>query len=80
MTTLDRELVRLADAVGRPAARQAALAGRTVTLKVRFGDFRTITRSSTLPGAVDSGPLDRPGGTRPAGRGRRRRAGSGCSA
>jgi DNA polymerase IV len=25
------------------------LAGRTVTLKVRFPDFRTITRSATLP-------------------------------
>jgi DNA polymerase-4 len=29
--------------------REHGLAGRTVTLKVRFPDFRTITRSATLP-------------------------------
>ncbi len=29
---------------------------RTVTLKVRFGDFRTITRSVTVPVPVDDGP------------------------
>jgi DNA polymerase-4 len=29
--------------------RDHGLAGRTVTLKVRFPDFRTITRSATLP-------------------------------
>ena len=50
---LDRELVRLADATAR-RLRRASLAGRTITLKVRFGDFRTITRSSTRPAAVDS--------------------------
>jgi len=32
------------------------LAGRTVNIKVRFHDFRTITRSRTMPAAVDSGP------------------------
>jgi DNA polymerase IV len=32
------------------------VAGRTVTLKVRFGDFRTITRSRTEPEALDTGP------------------------
>ena len=37
----------------------AGLAGRTVTLKVRFDDFRTITRSTTLPAPVDDGPADR---------------------
>ncbi len=53
--TLQREIVRLADSVaGR--LRKHDLAGRTVTLKVRFNDFRTITRSSTLPTAVDAGP------------------------
>jgi DNA polymerase-4 len=31
------------------------VAGRTVTLKVRFGDFRTITRSTTLGAPLDSG-------------------------
>jgi len=30
---------------------------RTVTIKVRFGDFRTITRSTTLPAPVDDGPV-----------------------
>jgi DNA polymerase-4 len=51
--SLEREAVRMGDAV---AARLRAhgLAGRTVTIKVRFHDFRTITRASTLPGPVDS--------------------------
>ena len=33
--------------------RAAGVAGRTVTLKVRFADFTTITRSRTLPEATD---------------------------
>ena len=45
----------MADAVAS-RLRRSDLSGRTVTLKVRFGDFRTITRSSTLPSAVDDGP------------------------
>ncbi|HEX2275184.1 MAG TPA: DNA polymerase IV [Acidimicrobiales bacterium] len=52
---LRREVVRLADAVASRLRRQG-LAGRTVTLKVRFGDFRTITRSRTEPEALDTGP------------------------
>ncbi len=53
--TLQRELVRLGDAVaGR--LRGAGVAGRTVSIKVRFNDFRTISRSVTLPSAVDTGP------------------------
>ena len=32
------------------------MAGRTISIKVRFHDFRTITRSITLPSAVDTGP------------------------
>ena len=48
------DLVRMADAVGR-RLRAAGQAGRTVVLKVRFGDFTTITRSVTLPDPVDSG-------------------------
>jgi len=53
--TLQRELVRLGDAVaGR--LRGAGVAGRTVSIKVRFHDFRTISRSITLPSAVDTGP------------------------
>ncbi len=45
--SLERELGRLADGVAS-RLRAASLAGRTVPLKVRFGDFRTITRSRTL--------------------------------
>ncbi len=51
---LEVEAVRLADAVGS-RLRAAGLAGRTVTLKVRFGDFTTITRSVTLDAPTDSG-------------------------
>jgi DNA polymerase-4 len=47
-----RELLRLSARVtGR--MRVAGVAGRTVTLKVRFADFTTITRSRTLPEATD---------------------------
>ncbi len=53
--TLRRELVRLADSTAA-RLRRHELSGRTVTLKVRFGDFRTITRSRTLPTPVSSGP------------------------
>src|SRR5918998_134042 len=52
---LGREVVRMADAVAW-RLRRAGRAARTVTLKVRFGDFRTITRSVTLPVPVDEGP------------------------
>ena len=47
-----RELLRLsAKVAGR--MRAARVAGRTVTLKVRFADFTTITRSRTLGEATD---------------------------
>jgi DNA polymerase-4 len=47
-----REVLRLsAKVAGR--MRLARLAGRTVTLKVRFADFTTITRSRTLAEATD---------------------------
>ena len=50
--TLERELLGFADSVaGR--LRAGGLAGRTVQIKVRFGDFTTITRSVTLPGPAD---------------------------
>ena len=52
---LRREVVRLADAVVA-RLRASALAGRTVTIKVRFRDFRTITRSHTEPEPVDTAP------------------------
>jgi DNA polymerase-4 len=47
-----RELLRLSARVaGRMCA--AGVAGRTITLKVRFADFTTITRSRTMPEATD---------------------------
>jgi DNA polymerase IV len=44
---LRRELLRLAERVA-PRLRAAGLAGRTVTLKVRYSSFRTISRSRTI--------------------------------
>lgn len=41
-------LLELADQVAA-RARHMGVVGRTVTIKLRFADFRTITRSSTLP-------------------------------
>jgi len=45
----------MADAVAQ-RMRNHGLTGRTVNIKVRFHDFRTITRAITLPAAVDTGP------------------------
>lgn len=45
---LGREAVRMADAVAH-RARKAGMEGRTITVKVRFHDFHTITRGHTLP-------------------------------
>src|SRR6476661_2069558 len=49
-----RELLRLSE---RTAARLRASGqvGRTVSIKIRFADFTTITRSRTLPEATDVG-------------------------
>ena len=47
------ELLRLGDAVAS-RLRAGGHRGRTITLKVRFGDFRTITRSTTVDRATDS--------------------------
>ena len=47
-----RELLRLTDRV-TTRMRVSGVAGRTVTLTVRFADFTTITRSRTLPEATD---------------------------
>jgi DNA polymerase-4 len=55
LETLKREAVRMGDAVAQ-RLRTHRLSGRTVTIKVRFHDFRTITRSITLAAAVDTGP------------------------
>ena len=51
---LGHELVRLADKVGA-RLRAAHRAARTVQLKVRYGDFRTVTRSRTLAAPTDLG-------------------------
>jgi len=51
---LRREIVRLSDAVAT-RLRRSGMAGRTVTLKIRFPDFRTITRSRTLADPTDVG-------------------------
>jgi DNA polymerase-4 len=52
---LGRELVRMADAVaGR--MRRAGLSGRTVGLKIRYGDFVTLTRSRTVAAGLAEGP------------------------
>jgi DNA polymerase IV len=47
-----RELLRLTDRV-TTRMRAAGVAGRTVTITVRFADFTTITRSRTLTEATD---------------------------
>ena len=47
-----REIVRMADAIAS-RLRAANVAGRTITVKIRFGDFTTITRSVTLQEPVD---------------------------
>jgi DNA polymerase-4 len=51
--TLRAWLLELTDQVAR-RLRQQRLRGRTVHLKVRFADFRTITRSQTLAEPTDS--------------------------
>lgn len=55
LAELERELVRLADAVSA-RLRAHGVGGRTITLKVRYAGFRTITRSVTLDSPVDTGP------------------------
>ena len=52
--TLRKELVRLSESVGQ-RLRKAGVTGRTITIKVRFHDFRTITRSVTVDPPVDAG-------------------------
>lgn len=51
---LRRELLRLSDAVaGR--LRRHGLRARTIGLKLRYGDFATLTRQATLPEPTDAG-------------------------
>ncbi|HWR41017.1 MAG TPA: DNA polymerase IV [Patescibacteria group bacterium] len=49
---IHRELLSLAEQVGWRLRRQG-YTGRTVTLKIRFGSFRTLTRRQTLPVGTD---------------------------
>jgi DNA polymerase-4 len=49
-----RELLRMSDQVA-VRLRKAGLVGRTVVLKLRYGDFTTITRSRTLEEHTDLG-------------------------
>jgi DNA polymerase IV len=51
LVALRTEVVRLSDAVSS-RLRAAGVGARTITLKVRFGGFETITRSVTLPSPV----------------------------
>ena len=50
---LRRHLLRMADTVAR-RCRDQGLAARTVTLKIRYGDFSTVTRSHTLAEPIDT--------------------------
>jgi DNA polymerase-4 len=49
-----KELLLLAQRVGR-RLRRKGLAGKTITLKVTYGNFKQITRSLTIPVATDDG-------------------------
>jgi DNA polymerase-4 len=51
---LHRELLRLSDAVGA-RLRRAGVQARTISLKLRFEDFTTISRSRTLGEPTDLG-------------------------
>jgi DNA polymerase-4 len=51
---IHRELLRLAEKTAA-RLRTAGQAGRTVSLKIRFADFSTITRARTLPAPTDAG-------------------------
>ncbi|WP_197319282.1 DNA polymerase IV [Saccharomonospora sp. NB11] len=48
----ERQLLSLAEKVAA-SLRRRGLRGRTVSVKIRFADFRTITRARTLPTATD---------------------------
>lgn len=51
--SLEGELLRLADRLAS-RLRRSGMAARTVVLKVRFGDFATVTRSRTYPAPLDT--------------------------
>jgi DNA polymerase-4 len=52
---LRRHALRMSESVARQL-RNAGLAGRTVTVKVKFSDFVMVTRSHTLGFLVDTAP------------------------
>ncbi len=52
--TVRRELLRLAEKVAA-RLRAQGWAGRTISVKIRFADFTTITRARTVPEATDVG-------------------------
>ncbi len=49
---IERQLLHLAEKVAT-RLRRKKLQGRCISIKVRFSDFRTLTRSRTLEGATD---------------------------
>jgi DNA polymerase-4 len=51
-TAIHRELLRLSDRAAS-RLRAAGQVGRTVSIKVRYADFTTLTRSRTLGGPTD---------------------------
>jgi DNA polymerase IV len=51
---IKKELLALSIKVAR-RARSEGLAGRTITLKIKYHDFKQITRSITLPDTTDDG-------------------------
>jgi DNA polymerase-4 len=55
LVTLDPELVRLGDAVAS-RLRAAGVRGRTVQVKVKFADFRLVSRSETVAVGLDQAP------------------------
>jgi len=55
-TVLRRELLRLSDAVAS-RLRRHNLQARTVAIKLRYGDFTTLTRQVTLAEPTDTGPV-----------------------
>jgi DNA polymerase-4 len=55
---LSRVFTELAEAVADDLQRKG-YAGRTIGIKLRFDDFKTVTRDLTLPAAVDDAPAIR---------------------
>ena len=51
---LHTEVVRMADAVAS-RMRKVEMIGKTVTVKLRYGDFRTVTRSRTVLKGIQDG-------------------------